>query len=338
MKNLSKVLWLAPFVCVLTLTTLETVDARQAAPAASGRRPRVAILDFDYATVQSGISAIFGTNVDVGRGVSDLLLTYLVKDGNYSVIERQQLDKILKEQNFSNSDRADPTSAARIGKLLGVDAIIVGSITQFGNDTRTTGVGAVGGALGRVGIGGVGQKQSKAIVGLTARIVSVDTAEVLAVAEGMGESKRTSTSLGGGGAAYRGFGAGNVNFGSSDFQNTIIGEAVKAAVEKMSTEVVAGRTRVVTRQINVEGLIAAVTGGQVIVNVGTRAGVKLGDQLTVERVGQEIKDPATGKLLRRITKQVGVLRVVDVDADSAVADVVSGSGFQVKDIVKSVTK
>ena len=60
----------------------------------------------------------------------------------------------------------------------------------------------------------------------------------------MGESKRTSTSLTGGGGGWAGFGAGNVNFGSSDFQSTIIGEAVKAAVEKMSTDVIAERGKV----------------------------------------------------------------------------------------------
>jgi curli biogenesis system outer membrane secretion channel CsgG len=328
------------FACLALLFVVGSaavIDGRQAA-AVAARKPRVAIVDFDYATVQSGIAAIFGTNIDVGKGVADLLLTYLVKDGNYSVIERSHLDKILAEQNFSNSDRADPTSAARIGKLLGVDAIIVGSITQFGNDTKSTGIGAVGGAMGRIGLGGIGQKQSKAIVGLTARIVSVDTAEVLAVAEGLGESKRTSTSLTGGGGSWRGFGAGAVNFGSSDFQNTIIGEAVKAAVEKMSSEVIGGRSRVGVRSVVVEGLVAAVTGAQVIVNVGSRAGVKVGDQLAVERVGQEIKDPASGKVIRRLTTPVGVLRVVDVDADSAVADVVSGGGFQIKDIVKTVSQ
>jgi hypothetical protein len=106
----------------------------------------------------------------------------------------------------------------------------------------------------------------------------------------------------------------------------------------MSGEVVAGRSRVGVRTVAVNGLVAAVIGGQVIINVGSRAGVKVGDQLTVERAGQEIKDPATGKVIRRITSQVGVIRVVEVDADSAVASVVSGSGFQVKDLVKTQTQ
>ena len=95
-----------------------------------GRKKRVAVFDFDYATVQSASAAAFGTNVDVGRGIADLTVKYLVQDGTYSVIERKAMDKVLAEQNFSNSDRANPNSAAKIGKLLGVDAIIVGSVTQ----------------------------------------------------------------------------------------------------------------------------------------------------------------------------------------------------------------
>ena len=143
-----------------------------------GRKKRVAIMDFDYATVHGGVAALFGQDVDVGKGVSDLLVTYLVKDGSYSVIERKALDKIMAEQNFSNSDRANPTSAAKLGKLLGVDAIIVGSITQFGNDTKKTGVGGAGGGLGGFGLGGFKHSNTKAIVGLDARIVDIDTGEI----------------------------------------------------------------------------------------------------------------------------------------------------------------
>lgn len=336
MKTFSPSVCLAASVSLSLLAALPAPAQTGAAPA--GRKVRVAVLDFDYATVHSGVAAIFGQNVDVGQGVSDLLVSYLVKDGSYSVIERRALDQILAEQNFSNSDRADASSAARIGRLLGVDAIIVGSVTQFGNDTRTTGVGAVGGGLGRLGLGGVDQKRTKAIVGLTGRVVSVDTGEILAAVEGLGESRRTSTSLAGGGGSWGGFGAGRVNFGSSNFQGTIIGEAVKAAVEKMSGAVIAERGRVAVRQVTVQGLVAAIVGTQVVLNVGRKAGVNVGDQFTVERVSQEIKDPATGRVIRRMSSSIGTVRVVDVDDDSAVADVVSGTGFKVSDAVKTVTK
>ena len=231
-------------------------------------------MDFDYATVHGGVSSIFGQDVDIGKGISDLMVTNLVKDGSYSVIERKALDKIMAEQNFSNSDRANPNSAAKLGKLLGVDAIIVGSITTFGNETKNIGLG----------------------------------------------------------------GAGNVDFGSSDFQNTIIGEAVKAAVDQTSTQVIADKDKLVTRTVVVEGLIAAVDGGQIILNVGSKAGVKVGDQLNVERVSKEIKDPSTGKVIRRIATPVGVVKVTDVDDISAVATTVSGTGFKTGDAVKTVTQ
>jgi curli biogenesis system outer membrane secretion channel CsgG len=321
------------------LFLLFSVAAAYAQPApAAPRKKRVAIFDFDYATVHGSVAALFGQDVDVVKGISDLLVTYLVKDGSYSVIERKALDKIMAEQNFSNSDRANPNSAAKIGKLLGVDAIIVGSITQFGNETKNMNLGGAGGALGGFGLGGFGHKKSKAIVSLTARMVDVDTGEILAVAEGHGESARESTSLLGGGGNWHGFGGGNADFGSSDFQSTIIGEAVKSAVEKTSTEVIADKDKLVARTITVEGLIAAVDGGQIILNVGSKAGVKVGDQLNVERVSKEIKDPSTGKVIRRMATSVGVVKVTDVDDISSVATTVSGSGFKTGDAVKTVTQ
>jgi curli biogenesis system outer membrane secretion channel CsgG len=304
---------------------------------AQGRKKRIAILDFDYATVHSGVAEIFGQDVDVGKGISDLLVTDLVKNGTYSVIERQAINKVLAEQNFSNSDRANPTTAAKLGKLLGVDAIIVGSITEFGRETKNTNVGGAGGGWTGWGIGHFGHKKSKAIVAIDARIVNIDTGEILAVAEGKGESSRESTSLLGGGGNWHGFGAGNVDFGSSDFQETIIGEAVKAATDQLAAGLVGDSSKVQVRTVVVEGEVAAVEQGQVVLNVGTSAGVKVGDQLSIERVTQEIKDPVTGKVIRRLSSQIGVVQVTDVDALSAVAKVLSGSGFQVGDLAKTVT-
>lgn len=344
-RSLSYFLTLTILACLASEVFAQTAPA--AAPAAAGaaatsapqgRKKRIAIFDFDYATVHADVSALFGSNVDVGKGISDLLVNYLVKDGTYSIIERKALDKILTEQNFSNSDRANPTSAAKIGKLLGVDAILVGSITQFGNETKKTNVGGGGGGFGGLGIGGFGHKKSKAIVALDARLVDIDTAEILGVAEGKGESSRESTSLLGGGSNWHGFGGGNADFGSADFQNTVIGEAVKAATEQLSSEVIADNTKLVARTIIVEGLVAAVDSGQIILNVGAKAGVKVGDQLNVERVTREIKDPSTGKVIRRLATSIGVVKVTDVDDISAVATAVSGSGFKVGDAVKTVTQ
>jgi curli biogenesis system outer membrane secretion channel CsgG len=302
------------------------------------RKKRVAILDFDYGTVRSYVAGLFGTDVDVGKGISDLLVKHLVQDGTYSVIERKMLDKILAEQNFSNSDRANPSTAAQLGKILGVDAIIVGTITQFGGEDKNVKVGGGGGGWGGFGVGGFGRKTSKAIVTVDARVIDIDTAEILAVADGKGESKRASTSLLGGGGNWRGFGAGGVDFGSSNFQETILGEAVKLAVEDMSRDLVAANDRLKARTIVVEGLVAAVDAGAIILNVGARAGLKVGDELSVERVGREIKDPATGQVIRRMTSKIGVVRVTEIDDISAVCALISGSDIKVGDMVKTVTQ
>ncbi len=317
-------------------TQLSASAAGAASPQApQGRRKRVAVFDFDYATVKTSTSALFGTDIDVGKGIADLLVKNLVTDGTYSVIERKQLDKILAEQNFSNSDRANPASAAKIGKILGLDAIIVGSITEFGNETKNRNIGGGGGGFGGFGIGGVGHKESKANVQIDARLVDIDTAEILGVAEGKGESKRSSNSLLGGGGNWHGFGGGAVDFGSSDFQQTIIGEATKSAVDQMTSGVIASAPKLQARIVKVEGLVAAVDGDQIVLNVGAKTGIKVGDHMSVERITSTIKDPATGAVLRKMTSRLGELVVTDVDDVSAVCKAVNGTGFKVGDMAKT---
>jgi curli biogenesis system outer membrane secretion channel CsgG len=327
-----------PFLAILLAFASGLVELPAGAQGASPRKPRIAVMDFDYATVQTASSALFGTNVDVGRGIADLLVTGLVKDGTYSIIERKALDKIMTEQNFSNSNRADPTSAARLGKLLGVDAILVGSITQFGNETKKTNLGGGGGNWGGFGLGGLGHSKSNANVAITARLVNVDTGEIMAVAEGAGQSSRSSTSLLGGGGNWHGFGGGNADFGSSNFQQTIIGEAVKLATDKLAADLISNAGKVSVRTITVEGLVAAVDGGQIVLNVGSRAGVRVGDELEVLRVTKEIKDPATGQVIRRLTSSIGIVKATDVDDGSSVCAPVSGTGFKTGDRVKSKTQ
>ena len=133
-------------------------------------------------------------------------------------------------------------------------------------------------------------------------------------------------------------GGGAVDFGSSDFQQTILGEAVNAAVKQMSGELIADNSKLSARTVKVEGLVASVDGAQIVLNVGAKAGLKVGDQLSVERVTKEIKDPATGQVLRRMSSQVAVIKLTDVDDVSAVGSIVSGSGVKVGDACKTVTE
>jgi curli biogenesis system outer membrane secretion channel CsgG len=296
---------------------------------------RVAVMNFDYGTVYSGVSGIFGYNVDVGKGIADILVDRLVTAGTYSVIERKALDKVLAEQNFSNSNRADPASAAKMGKLLGVDGIIIGSVTQFGRDDKNTSVGggAISGVTGRFGIGGVGRRESKAVVEISARIINVDTGEILVVSQGKGESTRSGTALlgaGGGGTSV----GGAADMSSRNFAATILGEATNKAVSQVADEFNRNVARLPTRTIPVDGLVADVSGNTLILNVGTRHGLRVGDKLQAVRTGREIRDPGTGKVLRRVETSLGTITITEVEEGSSVGTYEGGEGVKVGDTVK----
>jgi len=207
---------------------------------AQSSRPTVAILNFDYGTIEHW----WGGNQDIGQGISDLLVDELVNDGTYRVIERKRLDTILAEQNFAQSERADPSAKtlARVGKVLGVKYMIVGSITKFGTEKSNKSFGG-GGFGSKFGIGEVGTAKGKANVAISARVIDTTTGEILAVAKGDGTSKRSGLLLGGGAGGGGGAGVGRIEFGASDFRDTILGEATEMAVKATAEKLVAAKAR-----------------------------------------------------------------------------------------------
>jgi curli biogenesis system outer membrane secretion channel CsgG len=301
------------------------------------QKKRVAVLNFEYGTVRSSTQAIFGTDQDVGKGISDMLVQKLVQDGKYSVIERNALDKVLGEQNFSNSDRADASTAAKIGRILGVDAIIIGSITQFGRDDQHTNIGGggYGGYGSKLGIGGIGTKKSKAVVGITARLVNTTTGEILAAVTGKGESQRSGTSLIGAGAGGGSGGGAGLDMGSSNFGQTILGEAVQAAVTDTATQLDTAAGNLPTVKVSVSGLVADVSGNTLIINVGSKTGLKVGDTLDISRQVRTVKDPATGKVLKAITDKIGSGTVTQIDSDSATVTFTGSGAAKVGDVAQT---
>ena len=320
---MSRIKYLLLFVAVLTTVQAQT-------------KKRVAVMNFDYATVRSGVAALFGSNQDVGKGVSDMLVDRLVGDGVYSVIERKELDKIMNEQNFANSDRADASTAAKIGRVLGVDAIVIGSITQFGRDDKKNDVGggAVSKGLGKIGIGGVQRTKATAVVQLTARMIDTSTAEILASTQGRGEESRTGTGILGAGGSNAGLAAGALDMRSKNFGDTILGVAVNKAVTEVALGLEQKAGALPVTVVAIEGLVADVSpDGTLIVNVGSKAGVKVGDTLQVKRYGREIRDPASGKVLRRMEDLLGTMTVTEVDAGSAVGKYAGATPPKVGDAV-----
>jgi len=74
---------------------------------------------------------------NLGRHISEKLaikLFRLNKDNSYTIVERGQLSKILKELKLSASGLVEPKTMKKIGKIYGVDTVISGSLTDLGND------------------------------------------------------------------------------------------------------------------------------------------------------------------------------------------------------------
>ncbi|MCI0422750.1 MAG: curli production assembly protein CsgG [Acidobacteria bacterium] len=298
-----------------------------AAPA----KKRVSVMDFEFGTVQRW----WDGNWDIGKGISDLLVDRLISEGTFSVIERRKLDMVLAEQNFSNSERADSSTAARVGKVLGVNAIILGSITQFGTERKDFNAAGIGGGRGGLGAGRVGTREGKAAVAVTARLIDINTGEVLASSTGRGQSSRSGLLLGGLVIGSGGFGAGSVNMNSSQFRETILGEATYAAVNDLSRQLALFGHKIPSSSSDIRGLVADVSGNSVIVNIGRAHGLEAGTTLNVLRVNRTVKDPATGKPLREMVTEVGRVRIDEADNDSSTGTIISGNGIKLGDLVRN---
>lgn len=318
-----------PTLCIILLLLASGIVSAQAP-----QQRRVAVFDFDNAAVRGGISSPFfqTTPPDVGKAAADMLITKLVQDGKVRVIERNAIDKLLAEQNLTNSDRTDPLTAAKLGRVLGVDAIILGTITRYDYLDTTTG----GGGARFGGFGGSSMKTKHTLtakVSISTRLVSPDTAEVMAASEGAGEITRKGVKV-----DMRDMASVN-NAMNGNANNPTMNECMDKAIAQLVAKLELEFVKVPQRDPVIEGLIAdANESGQLVLNVGSRDGLKVGDHLQVWRAGKEIHDPVTNKLLTRDDTLLGEAVVTKVNDNFAIATYSGSQAAVVKDVVKSVPK
>jgi hypothetical protein len=123
--------------------------------------------------------------------------------------------------------------------------------------------------------------------------------------------------------------------GSSNFANTILGEAVRGAVDSTAEQLDSNAGKVVATKMAVSGLVADVSGNTLILDVGKKAGVHVGDKLDISRQVRVVKDPKTGKVIKEITDKLGDATVTEVDDDSSTATYNGASAPKVGDVAKS---
>lgn len=69
------------------------------------------------------------------NGIEDMLIAELFNSGKFTVVSRTQVDKVIREQRFQNSSLSD-AQCRKIGGILGVDAIITGTVNFTVRDRR----------------------------------------------------------------------------------------------------------------------------------------------------------------------------------------------------------
>ena len=120
--------------------------------------------------------------------------------------------------------------------------------------------------------------------------------------------------------------AGALDMKSSNFADTILGMAVNKATTQVANGLAQRASSLPTVTVTVDGMVADVSpDGTLIINVGSKAGLKVGDTLAIKRKIREVRDPATGKVIRSVEDAVGAMKITEVDEASAVGKF-SGAG------------
>jgi len=224
----------------------------------------------------------------LGKQVSDMLASRLVESGKFLVFERQDLGKIKKEQEIVGQ-----------ANLIGVDTLILGSLTEFGRSTT-----------GKTGFLS-GTKMQTARAKVETRLVDPRTGHAFFSSTGTGEASMESGSVAG--------------FGSkADYDATLNDKAIAAAISDMISGLI---SKMEERPWRTD--ILKLQGKKVFISGGERQGIKVGDELVVMLEGEKVKSGQSGFVISLPPTPAGIIRISGLFGDSeanegAVGEIISG--------------
>jgi len=234
MAFVSIAIWLSSCAPTASVTSAggPSISQAQAEPY-NGPKVRLAVGQFQDKTAQGGGSAYWLGNFGVtwkqiGEGTRDMLTTALFNTNRYIVLEREQLDEVLKEQDLGESGRIKKGTEAPTGEIYGADLLIIAAVTEFSGSTK----GVKGGTeILRVRVGG---GLGKGHIAIDIRIIDVKTSQI--VASTSVEGNISSIGL-----------EGSTEIGSSlpvslsGFNKTPIEKAIRVCIRK-AVEYIVGQT------------------------------------------------------------------------------------------------
>ena len=235
----------------------------------------------------------------VGKQIADMLSKALTESGAYVVLERTDLSKLQDESRLTGTKQS----------LVGVDALIMGSLTEFGRKT-----------VGETGFVSSSKKQV-AFAKIDVRVVDVVTGQSLFAASGAGESSTQTAST---------FGFGSQASYDSTLNDSSIRQAISEVVNRLSTEF---------SRRPWQTFIVGADKGRFFISGGKSQGLKPGMLFSVQTVGDKVKSPQTGFEITLPGREVAQIRVDSLFGDTemsegAVTSVVAGSlqGYKIEQL------
>lgn len=270
-------------------TQLQQAQTTIQLPTAKRYKRKIAIARF---TNESNYGRALMTDQDydrIGKQASDMLASKLIKSNKFILFERTDLNKIQNEQVISRD----------VG-LVGVDALIIGSVTEFGR--------SITGKSGFLSSTKVQTARAKVDI----RIVDVKTGQAFFSATGAGEANTESGEIAGYGSR-------------ADYDATLNDRAISASISDMIDKLVSSLDERPWRTDVLE-----VQGGQVFISGGQRQGLKVGDVLQMMEKGQTVKSRQTGFDINLPPKKAATVKVTAFFGDNennegSVCEVVSGA-------------
>ncbi|HTR98775.1 MAG TPA: CsgG/HfaB family protein [Bacteroidota bacterium] len=193
-----------------------------AASPLAAQKKKLAVMDFDYSQVRSSVTDIFGSDVDIGKAIADLVYAALQKDGSYDLVPRQPTPA---------ANRQNAGAAQTLAQQTGADAVVMGTVVAYGKQTGQTAGISIGGI-------GLGKKTTIAFVSLSTQLITAAAPAPAAMAAGQGDAKGSGTSLLGN-VNVAGLAAnGEINMSGSDYAKTTIGQATQKAVDDLRASIV----------------------------------------------------------------------------------------------------
>ena len=255
-----------------SVTQGQQTETRVNYPPYHGPKQVVAVLPF-----ANRVRGVEGA-ANLGSGLSEILVTELVRSGRFLVVEREAIQDIVKEQELGMTGLVRKETAPKTGVMSGAQFMIKGAVTEF-SDRAGGGAIALGFRRGEIGGG-----SRTAYVGIDVRIVDNATGQVYASYNAHAKAKSTKANVG----VSFSHNSDNFKIGTKTFFSTPLGKATRQAVQKVMKFILEE-----SKHIPWQGSVIK-AGNRVYLNRGKSAGVKPGDRFDVFSKGEPLIDPETG--------------------------------------------